>query len=103
MSVIAMGDRNGVAIGQSAHTGLLAEAGCMQAGQAMVYGKAPPRGRLWEGCYIDDHTICFKLPRDRLHCHSGHDCPACRADGGLLEDVQRFAQWSRRVHAGESA
>ena len=42
LRVVAMGDRNGVAIAQATHEGLLEAAGCMVQGEVLRFGREVP-------------------------------------------------------------
>ena len=90
LSVVAMGDTNGVSICQAAHTGLLEEAGCMKEKERMEHRRPPPISDLWEGVYIDDHCVVLRLDRERLRCRPGCECRACARDGGRLKDICRI-------------
>ena len=87
LTVIAMGDRNGVAFAQETHEHILRSAGLLQLPKTLRFGKSVPQTALWEGAYVDDHVFSLQLPVERLKCQPGCNCRHCGADEGLLEDV----------------
>ena len=87
LKVIAMGDTNGVGVTQSAHVGLLEQAGCMRSTEVLSHGLAAPLELAWEGVYIDDRIAVLRLPRERLHCSPKCCCRFCQVDGGFFRDV----------------
>ena len=89
LTVVAMGDRNGVPFAQETHEFMLRAAGLLKADVTLRFGQSVPRGPLWEGAYVDDHIFALQLPLDRMSCTPGHSpsCVHCTADGGQLSDV----------------
>ena len=48
IKVVAMGDRNGVAIAQAVHEALLQKHDCLKSSNIMMYNKHTPSSKLWE-------------------------------------------------------
>ena len=88
LNVVAMGDRNGVDIAQSAHEAALFHFGNMKPNEVVRYRSATPKSDLWEATYVDDHHISQRLPRNRLRCapDRDHHCACCDKYGCHFQD-----------------
>ena len=88
-----MGDRNGVAIAQAVHEELLRKHGCLKDHNTMSYNSHTPNSKLWEGIYLDDHTVAQILPKTCLQCVSQIDrCAQCHAADHVYDDVTCLAR-----------
>ena len=59
----AMGDLSSVDAAQTVHENVWREGGCLDPSHHMQLGRPVPRGKLWEGLYVDDHLILAILPK----------------------------------------
>jgi hypothetical protein len=89
LTVVGMGDLNGVAIAQATHEGILRQGGCRKESEVMRLSKALPSSHFREGAYVDDRLCTLQCPRSRLRCRPDHDpnCEFCKKDGGRMRDV----------------
>ena len=90
LTVVAMGDANGVAYSQEAHEFVLKAAGLLGVERTLRFGEPVPLTDTLEGAYVDDHVFAQRLPLSRLQCFPGHSdtCPGCCEDNGRLADVR---------------
>ena len=68
LKCMAMGDVNATAFAQDFHTALLREGGGLPPACTLDYRQPPPRGRVWEGVYIDDHAVVSVTGPGRGKC-----------------------------------
>ena len=61
LRVLGMGDKNGVAIAQAVHEGVLKQHGLLEPRHVLVYGRPTPTDPTWQGIYIDDLLITQRL------------------------------------------
>ena len=61
LRVLGMGDVNGCAIAQATHEAVLRREGLLDRGSALIYGEAVPNHRVWQGAYLDDLLITYRL------------------------------------------
>ena len=61
----AMGDQKAAELIQVLHQFRLEEGGNLRLDERMLYGKPEPRGRLWEGAYLDDKVLVGSVSRFR--------------------------------------
>ena len=61
LRVLGMGDVNGCAIAQATHESVLRAEGLLAPDSTLVYGEMVPKGRLWQGAYLDDLLIAYRL------------------------------------------
>ena len=91
LTVVAMGDANGVAWAQECHEYILKAGNLLGVDETLRFGQALPHSSCVEGAYVDDHVFAAKVELQRMQCQPGHDpnCVWCQEDGGELEDVQK--------------
>ena len=61
LRVLGMGDINGCAIAQATHEAVLQKEGLLLPGSTLVYGEPVPKGRVWQGAYLDDLLITYRM------------------------------------------
>ena len=61
LRVLGMGDKNGVAIAQAVHEGVLKHHGLLEPRHVLVYGRHTPTDPTWQGIYIDDLLITQRV------------------------------------------
>ena len=61
LRVLGMGDKNGVAIAQAVHEGVLKHHGLLEPRHVLIYGKHTPIDPTWQGIYIDDLLITQRV------------------------------------------
>ena len=61
LRVLGMGDVNGCDIAQAVHESVLQQAGLLAPSDTLVYGEPVPVGRVWEGIYLDDLLVAYRL------------------------------------------
>ncbi|CAE7376397.1 unnamed protein product [Symbiodinium microadriaticum] len=64
LRVLGMGDRNGCAIAQATHEGILRRHGGLDPKTTLRYGEQAPRGDLWQGVYLDDLLVVQRVTVD---------------------------------------
>jgi hypothetical protein len=88
MRVQGMGDLNACAIAQRVHEQILEKANCLKPVNKLVYGIPVPSSPLWEGVFIDDHVVVFKVPRSQFkHTDVGPDVSVINNSVQVYEDV----------------
>ena len=68
-----MGDLNSVDISQTTHECILNAAGCLAADCKLEYGSPVPKGKVWEGVYVDDYLIIGIVDKHLVEQKSGPD------------------------------
>ena len=61
LRVLGMGDINGCAIAQATHEAVLQKEGLLLPDSTLVYGEPVPKGRVWQGAYLDDLLITYRM------------------------------------------
>ena len=62
--VLGMGDRNGCAIAQATREAILKKVGLLCPQQTLAYGKQTPSGDVWQGVYLDDFLVAYRMTLD---------------------------------------
>ena len=63
LTVVGMGDLNGVTIGQLVHRNLLLKASVYNIDEEMFFHRPPPKTKTWVGVYIDDLGVLSRLSK----------------------------------------
>ena len=92
LTVVPMGDLNGVDIAQHTHESILENHGCLVPGTVIRYGKELPQGLVWEGVYVDDHLVLGVVRKHDAKRASGEDVDFIHRSWGAYK-VRRDTQW----------
>ena len=121
LRVLGMGDVNGCAIAQATHEAVLRRGGLLDKANTLVYGEPVPKSRVWQGAYLDDLLITYRLalahrvaldgsfrppaplPQDpdvmltRAAEHAYHQANLSRAEHKAFRCETKFKAWGAEV------
>ena len=121
LRVLGMGDVNGCAIAQATHEAVLQRGGLLNKANTLVYGEPVPKSRVWQGAYLDDLLITYRLalaqrvaldgsfrplaplPQDpdvmltRAAEHAYHQANLSRAEHKAFRCETKFKAWGAEV------
>ena len=62
LTVVAMGDTNGLFLAQESHEAILHSGGCLRPEHTLRHSRATPNAAVGELAYVDDHYVSQRLP-----------------------------------------
>ncbi|CAE7443412.1 unnamed protein product [Symbiodinium sp. CCMP2592] len=90
LRVLGMGDRNGCAIAQATHEGILRKHGGLDPETTLRYGQSAPRGDLWQGVYLDDLLVVQRMTVGAAVPLDGtFDPPEASAEDADMQEVSK--------------
>ena len=102
LDVWGMGDSNSVDIAQQCHVSVLQNENCLNDFEPLERSMSVPKGRTWEGVYIDDHLVLQKVKQHELDVESLRDdeiLAAC-AQGWVKASLRRAPEKEVRFSLG---